>query len=98
MGHPWDPELGVLHTLRLRGFAQPEDIVRSTGFDHEVVVEVLGAALARRSVRHRQGRISGYTLTPAGRERDRSLVALEMAAGVDRHHLRLQYEAFLALN
>ena len=60
-------ELPVLHTLRVRGFASPEQIAESSGLDLATIRSVLDGTAAQGHTRHREGRISGHSLTPAGR-------------------------------
>ena len=67
MSGPSDPRMLVLHGLRLKGFAAADAVAESVGLtDAEVKPELdglVGADLAT----YRDGRISGYALTPLGR-------------------------------
>lgn len=62
-------EFDVLHILRVRGFASPEQIAESSGLDVAAVEEVLAGTTERGHTKERSGRISGYMLTPAGKAR-----------------------------
>lgn len=62
-----DPELLVLLALRLKSFAMPEAVAESIGLDLSAVVPVLAGLADRELVKFREGRITGWVLTPAGR-------------------------------
>lgn len=64
-----DDEFQVLHALRVRGFADPAGIAENSGLDQQTVDEVLEQTSSRGHSKKRDGRISGYSLTPAGKAR-----------------------------
>jgi hypothetical protein len=98
MPHATAPALRVLHALKVKGFAEPPAIAESTGLaeaEIEPIVSTLGAdGLAT----HRDGRISGWTLSAEGKtEHLRLLAADRDAAGADAA-LELAYKGFLDAN
>jgi PEP-utilising enzyme, mobile domain len=62
-------EFAVLHALRVRGFARAAQVAESSGLTDDQVTAVLTGTTSRGHTKERTGRISGYTLTPAGRAR-----------------------------
>src|SRR5699024_10893593 len=62
-------EFEVLHAVRVRGFATPEQIAVSTGLSEDVINERLAAAAEAGFVKQMKGRIAGARLTPVGRGR-----------------------------
>jgi hypothetical protein len=90
-------EFTVLHALRVRGFANADQLAESTGLDAGHVSEVLAGTTERGHTKSRQGRISGHSLTPAGRARHVLLrsdaVSKERAGAVSA-----AYDAFLEPN
>lgn len=94
-GTAWLP---VLHALRLSGFIGAERIALRTGLPEATVVELLRAAAQADQVKERTGRISGWMLTPIGRETHACLLADELAASGGRAALELLDARFVALN
>jgi len=91
-------DLTVLHALRLRGFAEPAAIGASTGIAEATAALVIDALAAGGLVTHRDGRISGWMLTPDGRAAHARLLADERAdAGWD-DELERAYEGFIDAN
>jgi ferredoxin len=92
-----DSEFNVLHSLRVRGFASPQQVAESSG----VAVEEVTARLARLTdggqVRARTGRISGFSLTPTGRIRHEVLRKDSLPA-TDLAVIEEAYQRFLAPN
>ncbi|HEX2849918.1 MAG TPA: hypothetical protein VHN98_05175 [Acidimicrobiales bacterium] len=93
-----DPAFLVLHAVRLKGFADTEAIASITGLHHDDVHKHLGAALDEGLVTRRDGRISGWALTSAGRNRHYELVAVEVAESGARDRIDDAYHRFLAVN
>ncbi|GGL16003.1 hypothetical protein [Nocardia jinanensis] len=90
-------EFDSLHGLRIKGMTQPEHIASATGLDPAVVREVLDDAVAQGRARSRTGgRVQGYMLTSAGRERHDELRADHVPDRLD--DLAGAYKAFLAPN
>jgi len=86
----------VVHALRVKGFVDAEAVVAATGLD-AVEVDVLLAGLAGAGhARHREGRISGWMLTPEGRAHGESLLAAELEAFLRDQDQRVDREGGLA--
>lgn len=67
----------VLHALRLSSFLPSEKITIRTRLDQQVVDGVSREAQNEQQVKHRVGRVTGWTLTHAGRARHAELLAQE---------------------
>jgi hypothetical protein len=96
-----DPDLLVLHGLRLKSFATEAALVELVGLRSDEVTPRLERFRDSGWVRYREGAITGWMLTPPGRIEARRLVAdeLDHAAGPDgRGAIEAQYRRFLALN
>ena len=98
MAHVSDPSFLVLHALRLRGFAEPEVLAESAGLPAGEVSERLTSLAADGLVLRREGRISGWSLSPAGRQRHGELVAADVEAAGARDEVEGAYRRFLGLN
>jgi hypothetical protein len=93
-----DHRLLVLHTLRLSGFVAADTLAERTGVDVLAVHQMLEEAGADGYVAQRSGRISGWILTPDGREAHARMLADELAESGCRAEVEAANEAFLALN
>ncbi|MBC2637607.1 MULTISPECIES: MarR family transcriptional regulator [unclassified Rhodococcus (in: high G+C Gram-positive bacteria)] len=90
-------EFDVLHGVRIKGMAQPEEIATAVGLDPSLVERVLDDAVEKEHVRKRSGgRVQGYMLTAKGRERHEELRADNVPAQLD--DLAAAYGEFLAPN
>ena len=98
MAYPAEPRLVVVTCVRLKGFADTGPIVEASGLDPTVVDSVLADLAASDLARHREGRVSGWTLTPAGRSLHAELVAAELAAAACEADVEAAYREFLVLN
>ena len=98
VAHVSDPSFLVLHALRLRGFAEADVLAESAGLEPGDVAARLTAFADDGDVLRRDGRVSGWALTPAGRERHAELVAADVAAGGARDAIDDAYRRFLSLN
>ena len=98
MTYKSDPELLVLHSLRLKGFAEPPDVCDATTLPEGTVTELLVAFRGRDIVGRRDGRISGFMLTPAGKEHHASLLDIERTEADCVPRVEWAYDAFLAHN
>jgi hypothetical protein len=98
VGHQSDPAFLVLHALRLKGFAEDDVIARATGLDAGDVGTHLKQLCDDELVLRREGRVSGWSLTPGGRTRHAALVAAEVAEAGARDTVYGAYERFLAIN
>jgi len=84
--------------VRLKGFADVGPIVEASGLDGAVVQGILADLGARELARHREGRVSGWALTPVGRALHAELVAAELAAAGCEPDVEAGYREFLVLN
>jgi hypothetical protein len=98
MAHPSDRALLVLHTVRLKGFADAEPVAAASGVPVDDVVAELERARADGLVTRREGRISGWSVTPDGRARVAGQLAAELEASGARPTVQQAYRAFLATN
>src|SRR4051794_16565164 len=98
MGHASDRAFLVLHALRLKGFAGTEAVAKAAGVDDAAAAAVLEAAKGDGQVIYREGRISGWSLTPAGRERHAELLEAELQAAAYRDTVHKSYQRFLEIN
>jgi hypothetical protein len=89
--------LVVLHALRVKGLAEVDDVAVATGRPVAEVEATCAALRADGLAQYRQGRVSGWGLTSAGRARDAEVTAAELA-GVDRDCVEACYRRFLPLN
>jgi predicted exporter len=88
----------VLHALRLSGFLAVDRIVLRTGVPEPEVAEVLAVAARADEAKQRTGRMSGWMLTPAGREAHATLVGEEFAASGQQTAIEALDTRFVALN
>jgi len=93
-----DPAFLVLHALRLKGFADAGVVAGLAGMDESVTTAHLHAAESEKLVTHREGRISGWSLTPTGRQRHRDLIQRELDDAGSRATVDVAYKRFLAVN
>jgi hypothetical protein len=84
--------------LRLQGFADEDKLARGTGLDQAVVQQVLREAEAGGLVSHRDGRISGWSLSAQGRTTHAELLAAELAETGAAPAVEQANTAFLELN
>jgi DNA-binding MarR family transcriptional regulator len=98
VAYPAEPRLVVVTCVRLKGFADVGPIVEASGLDGAVVEGVLADLGAKEFARRRDGRVSGWTLTPAGRALHAELVAAELAAAACEADVEAAYREFLVLN
>ncbi len=91
-------ELVVALTLRLKGFAQQDQVVTATGLPEDVVLGQLEQSRIDCHVGYRDGRIGGWHLTPPGRQHLLALLAAEREAIVDGAGLDAAYDAFVPVN
>lgn len=98
MGHASVPAFLVLHALRLKGFAEDDAIATASGRDVGEVGILLKELADDGLVVRRDGRVSGWSLTPGGRARHVDLVAADLAAAGARDALVGAYERFLSVN
>ncbi|HZT65856.1 MAG TPA: hypothetical protein VFA11_08705 [Acidimicrobiales bacterium] len=98
MAHQSDPRFLVLHGLRLKGFAEPEALSPIAGMAADDVRSHLLELDGQGMVLHRDGRMSGWSLTPDGRQRHAGLIEADLEAAGCREGLDDAYRQFLKLN
>lgn len=98
MSAPSDPRTLVLHGLRLKGFAEVPAIAETVAVDETDAKVLLGDLMAAELVSYRDGRMSGFTLTPGGRAEHARLLSEELDAHGVREGVRAAYAKFLGLN
>jgi hypothetical protein len=98
MADPSSARLLVLHGLRLKGFAEAKDIAELACLEAEVVAAQLEQLKADELVLYREGRLTGWALTPAGRKAQEAALADELDAAGARDLVFDAYKRFLDLN
>ena len=98
MGHASAPEFLVLHALRLKGFAGTGAVAETAGVTEEEASQRLEAGKADALVVYREGRISGWSLTAAGRTRHGELLEAERQAAAYADRVDNGYRRFLEIN
>ncbi len=89
----------VLHGCKLKGFSEPSAIGPVVGLKPSAVAKVLQALVNEGLAKHLQGgRISGYALTPAGKEEQVRLAANDLNVSGAGDTVQGAYERFLVLN
>lgn len=98
MAHPSDPRFLVLHALRLRGFADLEPLIVTSGLPEAQATSLLEELSSEGLVHKRDGRVHGWSLTAAGREQHLKSVDAELAEAGARSDVENNYRWFLRLN
>lgn len=98
MAHPSEPRLLVLHALRLKGFADTDAVARVTGTADQEVAALASELTSEGLVQRRDGKLSGWTLTKAGRLEHAGRIAAELEASSQREAVDDAYRSFLAAN
>jgi hypothetical protein len=93
-----DPALLVLLTLRLKSFVDAEVLANASGLPETEVASVLEQLQAGGLVSYRDGRVRGWSLTPAGRADGEQRLAAELTASGRRPVVEAAYDAFVPLN
>ena len=88
-----DPGFQVLHRLRILGSAQPDRLAEATGLSQETVGPLLDGLRRESLAQRREGRVTGWSLTPAGREEHAGSLAagapsIESGAALDAGYRR----------
>jgi hypothetical protein len=96
--HPSEPELLVLNTLRLRGFVDADVVAAACRLPETDVAQALARLADAGFVARRDGRVSGWSLTPAGRAEGERRLAAELDQRGCRDVVERAYEQFLTLN
>ena len=90
-----DSRLLVLHGLRLKGFAEAAGVAELVGLDPNAVTSELERLLADELVLYREGRLTGWALTPAGRKAQESALRAEIESCGARDAVFDAYKRFL---
>ena len=98
MAHESEPRFLVLHAVRLKGFTGADAVVAMTGLDAAEVARHLEALGADGLATYREGRLSGWSLTPEGKAAHAEQVAAEVDAAGARPAVDDAYRRFLGLN
>ncbi len=98
MAHPSTPRLLALHTLRLKGIAEADEVAAYMLVDPAPIHEVLEQLADEDLVTYRHGRIPGYLHTPEGRVVGERLVADELHDLGLEEQVRAAYDGFLEVN
>ena len=93
-----DPGFLVLHALRLKGFADTSVVAHLARMPDDEATRHLEKAAAAGQVTRRDGRISGWALTPDGRARHHELIASELDGTGVRTAVEDSYRRFLDVN
>lgn len=88
----------VLHGLRLKGFSEAPGVADLIGLPEITVLEQLEVLQSEQLVLHREGRLTGWALTPAGRAAQESALEEELDASGAREDVLGAYKRFLGLN
>jgi hypothetical protein len=93
-----DPRFLTLHGLRLKGFAEAPAVAAAVGLEVAAVEEQLAKLAVEALATHREGRLSGWTLTKDGRAEQERLARDDLAGSGGLEGVRSAYAAFLELN
>ncbi|HJR25793.1 MAG TPA: hypothetical protein VJ804_09980 [Acidimicrobiales bacterium] len=88
----------VLHGLRLKGFADAAAVAEAVGLEEADAKPQLDQLVGDGLATYRDGRLSGFALTPAGREEHARLLTTELDASGQRGAVQAAYERFLGIN
>jgi DNA-binding PadR family transcriptional regulator len=95
---PSDTRMLVLHGLRLKGFAAAAAVMDAVGLVEDDAKPELDRLVEAGFASYRDGRLSGYSLTPAGREEHARLLAAELEATGRQPAVDDAYRRFLGIN
>lgn len=98
MPHSSEPATLVLHALRLKGFADTDVVAAHAGVALADVAGHLEKFAAGGLAVRREGRITGWSLTPQGRKHHHELMGGEVDAAACRDLVHDAYRDFLAIN
>jgi hypothetical protein len=98
MAHQTQSRLRILHAVRLRGFADDDTVAELSGADSGTVATVLAELAAEGLAVKREGRLSGWSVTPDGRATHAKVIAEELDAAGCRSAVDDAYQRFLAVN
>ncbi len=93
-----EPTLLTLHALRLKGFIDSAEVAEIASVDQSVVDGELAKFVESGHVVYRDGRVSGWSLTPEGRVYGEQLLAGELDDAGVRDEVADGYQRFLGCN
>jgi hypothetical protein len=93
-----DPRTLVIHGLRLKGFTEAPAVAEAVDLTEAETKPSLDALVGEGLATYRDGRVSGFSLTPTGRDEDARLMAAELDASGARAAVDDAYQRFLHLN
>ncbi|MBC8365354.1 MAG: transcriptional regulator [Actinobacteria bacterium] len=93
-----DPDLRVVHALRVRGLTDMPELATAVGLGQDEVGDRLVALADAGHVQHRDGRMPGWMLTRDGRAHGETLVAAELDVAGEREAVADLYRRFLGVN
>ena len=96
--HVSTPDLLVVQAVRVKGFAQAAAVAAATGLDAGDIDALLSGLAEAGHARHREGRMSGWMLTPEGRVHGEALLASELETTGTRPAVEGAYRGFLEVN
>lgn len=96
--HRSDPQLILLHALRLRGLARDESLAAILGEQDGPVAQRYAPLIEAGLVKQLTGRMNGFMLTRDGRARHGELLEADKAAGALTEVLHPPYQEFLEVN
>jgi DNA-binding MarR family transcriptional regulator len=88
----------VLHGLRLKGFADASAVAEAVGIADAEAKPELDRLVGEGLATYRDGRMSGFALTPTGRALHAQLLTEELEATGARDAIQASYTRFLAIN
>jgi hypothetical protein len=98
VAHRSEPRFLVLHRLRVKGFAEAESVAAGTGLDGATADDLIKRLAGEGMVTHRDGVVSGWLLTPAGRTEHGRLLGDELDTSGAKPVVDDAYRRFLAIN
>jgi len=93
-----DPEFAVLRVLRVKGVCETDLVAVGAGMPADDATALLGLHLAGGLVLHREGRLPGWALSPAGRSADAKAATAELNASGAQPVIEAAYRGFLGFN
>ena len=93
-----DLRMLVLHGLRLKGFAAAAAVLDAVGLAEQEAKPELDRLVEDGLATYRDGRLSGYSLTPAGRVEHARLLLEELETTGRRAEVDAAYQRFLGIN
>lgn len=96
--HPSEPATLLLHGLRLKPFPDTEVLAAAVALPAPDVADALAAFADDGLVRRLDGHVTGWTLTPAGREEGARRLAAELDASGACDAVTDAYQRFVGLN